>query len=78
MKKEGPSTYKSRETLTMCYETKKSAQKTTRNIHSSETEWLKIRQAEKSGGIRPHKREKAPEGLFGDAGALGAAQRLGK
>ena len=26
----------------------------------------------------PHKREKAPEGLFGDAGALGAAQRSRK
>ena len=26
----------------------------------------------------PHKREKAPEGLFGGTGALGAAQRLGK
>ena len=31
-----------------------------------------------SGQNHPYKREKAPEGLFGDAGALGAAQRLRK
>ena len=31
-----------------------------------------------SGQNHPYKREKAPEGLFGDAGALGAAQRSRK
>ena len=64
----------------MCYETKRSAQKTTRHILSSVTERLKNKanREKKSGGIRPHKREKAPEGLFGEAGALGAAQRSRK
>ena len=48
----------------MCYETKKSAQKTTRHILSSETEWLKNKANREKQGIRPHKREKAPEGLL--------------
>ena len=48
----------------MCYETKKSAQKTTRNILSSETEWLKNKASREKRANPPHKREKAPEGLF--------------
>ncbi len=58
----------------MCYETKRSAQETIRHILSSETKWLK----NKANREKSHKREKAPEGLFGDAGALGAAQRSRK
>ena len=50
----------------MCYETKRSAQKTTRHILSSVTERLKNKanREKKSGGIRPHERKKAPKGLL--------------
>ena len=62
----------------MCYETKKSAQKTTRHILSSKTEWLKNKASREKWGNSTLETRKSPGGPFGDAGTLGAAQRLGK
>ena len=61
----------------MCYETKKSAQKTTRHTLSSETEWLKNKASREKRGTHPINAKK-PRRAFCDTGALGAAQRLGK